>query len=84
MKLSKPVKPWALGFRVSSTLNKSFNWVEFANANTFDSKEEAEKFMSENLNWNQHRNISNPNVKHKYCGPFKLTDEEVTKYNNRR
>ena len=84
MKLLKPVKRWALGFRVSSKLNKSFNWVEFANPNTFDTKEDAEKYMTETEGWNQHRNHSNPSVKIKHCGPFQLTDAEMVDYNNRK
>jgi len=83
MKLLKPVKRWALGFRVSSKMNKSFNWVEFSNSFTFDTKEEAEKFMAENTGWNQHVNKNNPSVKIKYCGPFQLTDAEMVDYNNR-
>lgn len=80
MLLSKPVKQWALGFRVSSKLNRSFNWVEFSNSHTFDTEEEAIQFMADNTDWNQHRNQNDPRVKIKYCGPFKLTDEEMATY----
>ena len=89
MKLTKPVKRWALGFRVSSNLNKSFNWIELANSNTFDTKEEAETYMAEHPDWNRHRNTalsSDPTriKKSRYCGPFELTDAEITDYNNRK
>ena len=89
MKLLKPVKRWALGFRVSSNLNKSFNWVEFANENTFDTKEEAEAYMEAHPDWNNHRNVAHAGdptriKKSRYCGPFELTDEEVTTYQNRQ
>jgi len=79
MKLAKPVKRWALGIRIASKMNKSFNWIELANSQTFDSKEDAEKFIKENPNWNQHKNHNHPNVRIQ-CGPFELTDEEIAFY----
>lgn len=80
MKLHKPVKRWAIGFRVSSKLNRSFNWVEFANPHTFDTEEEAVQFITDTPNWNQHKNQNDPRVKIKYCGPFELTDEEIATF----
>lgn len=81
MRPNKPVKKFAFGLRVSSKLNRSFNWVEFANPNTFDTKEEAEKFIQDTPNWNKHRNPNNPSVKNKNVGIFQLTDDELQQYN---
>jgi hypothetical protein len=81
MRPDKPVKKFALGLRVSSKLNRSFNWVEFANSQTFDTKEEAEKFVRDNVEWNRHRNPNNPSVKNKNVGIFQLTDEEIQQLN---
>ena len=79
MKLAKPVKRWALGFRVTSKMNKSFNWIELANPQTFDTKEDAEKFTKENPTWNQHKNQNHTNVR-LTCGPFELTSDEIAFY----
>lgn len=81
MRPTQPVKKWALGLRVSSKLNRSFNYVEFANPNTFDSQEEAQKYIEENPEWNKHRNLPNPRVKNNNMGPFQLTDDEVVELN---
>ena len=81
MRPTQPVKKWALGLRVSSKLNRSFNYVEFANPNTFDTIEEAQAYMGDNPEWNKHRNLPNPRVKNKNMGPFELTDDEVQNLN---
>lgn len=79
MLLVKPVKRWALGFRVSSPLNKSFNWIELSCSQTFDTKEETISYMEATPDWNRHKNLNHPQVKLK-CGPFELTDEEMAFY----
>ena len=70
-----------MGLRVSSNLNKSFNWLEWANPNTFDTREEVEKYMEETVGWNKHRNQNqdpnSPILKHKYITVIELTDEEI-------
>lgn len=75
MKPNKPVKKYALGFRINSNLNKSFNWVEFANPQTFDTEEEIKDYIEKNPNWNKHI------TRHPQCGIFCLSDEEVKNYN---
>lgn len=79
MLLVKPVRRWALGFRVSSKLNKSFNWIELASSQTFDTKDEAVSYMEATPDWCRHKNQNHPQVKLK-CGPFELTDAEVAFY----
>jgi len=79
MLLVKPVKRWALGFRVSSSLNKSFNWVELASSQTFDTKDEVISYMEATPDWNRHKNQNHPQVQLK-CGPFELTNEEMAFY----
>ena len=79
MLLSKPVKRWALGFRVSSNLNRSFNWIELASSQTFDTQDEVISYMEATPNWNRHRNLNQPSVGLP-CGPFELTDEEMAFY----
>ena len=76
-----PVKKFGLGVRVSSSQNKSFNWLEWANPNTFDTKKEAEQYMGSTLNWNLHKNQNNPNIKNKYCGIMELNKEELIYWN---
>jgi hypothetical protein len=81
MRPTKPVKKWAIGLRVSSKLNRSFNYVEFANPNTFDSQEEAQAYIESQPNWNRHRTLVDPTIKNSNVGPFELTDEEVIELN---
>jgi hypothetical protein len=79
MLLVKPVKRWALGFRVSSTTNKSFNWIELACSQTFNTKDEAISYTEATPDWNRHKNQNNAQVKLP-CGPFELTNEEIAFY----
>ena len=78
----KPVKKFGLGLRISSKLNRSFNWLEWANQNTFDTHEELNEFMKKNPDWNRHRNQNNSSIKNKYCGPIELTEEELNYWNS--
>ena len=79
---SKPVKKYGLGLRVSSTANKSFNWLEWANPNTFETEAEANEYMTNSPEWNNHRNQNNAGVKNKYCGIIRLSQEEIDWWNS--
>lgn len=73
MKPNKPVKRFVIGIRTKSKLNPSFNTLLIVCRESWDSKEEAEKWSSENPAWRT--------GVHKYACVLELTPNEIEFYN---
>jgi hypothetical protein len=66
-----PIKKWALCI-ITSSLNGDNYWVFFCNKNSFNSYEEAWKYITENRNWNEG---------HSHGGINELDDDALNFYN---
>ena len=73
MRLNKPVKRFALGWRTVSKWNRSFNTIFFICRESWNSMEEAKEYCAKNPNWKH--------GEHSMSTIMQLTDAEIA-YNN--